>query len=175
MRVVLVGDSHLTETSPRTPTAKLPPRLRRWGLDVVVVATGGADSRAVLHQQIPGEADWALLSVGTNDAAPWKSVDLDEFAANCDRILLNAEAKKRLVLGPGPVVERGVAGERTNKGLAAYTAVLQRAAIAHSALFVPMTDLLDGSDLADDGVHFNHSGYRKLADRILVELAIRPA
>ena len=175
MRVVLVGDSHLTETSPRRPTTKLPPRLRRCGLDVVVVAAGGADSRVVLHQQIPGDVDWALFSVGTNDAAPWKSVDLDEFAANCDRILVNTGAKNRLVLGPGPVVERGVTGERTNKRLAAYTAVLQRAAVVHSALFVPMTDLLDDSDLADDGVHLNDSGYRKLANRILVELEIRPA
>lgn len=142
---------------------------------MVVVATGGADSRAVLHQQIPGEADWALLSVGTNDAAPWKSVDLDEFAANCDRILVNTGARKRLVLGPGPLVERGVTGERTNKRLAAYATVLQRAAVAHSAPFVPMTDVLDDSDLADDGVHFSDSGYRKLADRILVELEIRLA
>jgi lysophospholipase L1-like esterase len=38
-----------------------------------------------------------------------------------------------------------------------------------------MTDLLDDSDLADDGVHLNDSGYRKLANRILVELEIRPA
>lgn len=175
MRVVLVGDSHLTETSPSRPTVKLPPRLRRCGLDVVVVAAGGADSRAVLHQQIPGDTDWALFSVGTNDAAPWKGVDLDEFAANCDLILVNAGAKKLLVLGPGPVVERGVTGERTNERLAAYAAVLRRAAGAHSAVFVPMTDLLDDSDLVDDGVHFSDSGYSKLANRVLVELEIRLA
>jgi lysophospholipase L1-like esterase len=141
---------------------------------VVVVAVGGADSRAVLNQQIPGDADWVLFSVGTNDAASWKRVDLDEFADNCDRILIAAGAKQRLVLGPGPVVERDVTGERTNTRLAEYSAVLQRVAVVHSASFVPMTDLLGDSDLVDDGVHFNDSGYRKLANRILVDLEIRP-
>jgi lysophospholipase L1-like esterase len=76
------------------------------------------------------------------------------------------------VLGPGPVVERSVAGERTNKSLAAYSAVLQRAATAHSARFVPMAELLDDTDLADDGVHLNDSGYRKLANRVLDELGV---
>jgi lysophospholipase L1-like esterase len=170
MRVVLVGDSHLTETSPRRPTTKLPPRLRRCGLDVLVAAVGGANSRDVLRQQIPDDADWVVLSVGVNGSTPWKSVGPDEFTANCERMLGTSGTQRYLVLGPGLVIERGVAGERTNKGLSAYAAALRRTAVAHSARFVSMADLLNDSDLAEDGVHFNDSGYRKLADRVLVEL-----
>lgn len=65
-------------------------------------------------------------------------------------------------------------GERTNGGLAAYAAVLGHAAGTYSARFVPMTDLLDNVDLAEDGVHINDSGYRKLATRVLVEVGLRP-
>lgn len=106
MRVVLVGDSHLTETSPRRAVSKLPPRLRRFGLDVVSVAVGGANSRDALHPPIPEDSDWAIYSVGVNDAARWKSVCLEEFKANCDRILSVSGARQQLVLGPGPVIER---------------------------------------------------------------------
>ena len=74
MRVVLAGDSHFTKFSPRRPVTKLSPRLRPYGVDVVCVAVGGANSRDVLRQQIPVDADWVLYSVGTNDDAPWKCV-----------------------------------------------------------------------------------------------------
>lgn len=175
MHVVLVGDSHVTETSPRRAVTKLAPRLRLFGLDVVSVAVGGANSRDVLHQVIPDDADWALYSVGVNDAAPWKGVGLDEFAANCDRLLSASGARRRLVLGPGPVIERHVSGERTNTSVAAYAAVLGRVAADHAASFVPMADLLDVVDLADDGVHLNDSGYDKLASRVLAELGMDSA
>ena len=170
MRVVLAGDSHLTETSPRRRVTKLAPRLRSLGHDVMSVAVGGASSRDVLRQKIPTDADWVLYSLGVNDAAPWKLVALDEFAANCDRILSTGGPTRRLVLGPGPVIERRVPGERTNAGLAEYGAVLERAATTHSAQFVPLAAVLDEADLADDGVHYDDSGYAKVTDCVLVEL-----
>lgn len=175
MRVALAGDSHLTETSPRRAVTKLPPRLRLAGLDVVSVAAGGANSRDVLGQRIPEDADWSIYSMGVNDAAPWKSVALDEFALNCEGILAAAGATRRLVLGPGPVIERHVPGERTDNGVAACAEVLRHAAATHAARFVPMADLLDDVDLAEDGVHLNDSGNRKLANCLLVELGVSPA
>lgn len=174
MRVVLVGDSHLTDTSPRRRVTKLGPRLRRTGLDVISVAVGGANSRDLLGQQIPGGADWVVYSVGINDAAPWKCVPLEEFAANCDRIMADTHPARRLVLGPGPVADRGAPGERTNVVVAAYAAVLERVALSHSARFVSMVDLLDVNDLAEDGVHLNDSGYRKLTRRVLRDIDVRP-
>lgn len=174
MRVVLVGDSHLTDTSPRRQVTKLGPRLRRTGLDLVSVAVGGANSRDLLRQQIPDEADWVVCSVGINDAAPWKCVPLDEFAANCDRFIADTQPTRRLVLGPGPVAERNAPGERTNAVVAAYAAVLERVASSNSARFVSMVDLLDDNDLAEDGVHLNDSGYRKLTRRVLRDVDARP-
>lgn len=175
MRVALLGDSHLTETSPSRAVRKLAPRLRLAGLDVVSVAAGGANSRDVLGQRIPEDADWVIYSVGVNDAAPWKSIDLDEFASNCDRLMSAPGAWRRLVLGPGPVIERHVSGERTNNRVAGYADVLRRLSATHAARFVPMADVLDEGDLAEDGVHLNDSGYDKLASRVLVELGVSPS
>ena len=173
MRVVLAGDSHFTEFSPHRPVTKLASRLRTHGVDVVSVAVGGANSRDVLLQQVPADSDCVLYSVGTNDAAPWKCVPLNEFVVNCDRLLSAPGPKRRIMFGPGPVIERALPGERTNAGLAAYAAVLERAAVTHSARYLSLVDLLVDGDLAEDGVHLNDSGYEKLAERVLVELQVR--
>lgn len=68
------------------------------------------------------------------------------------------------------MLKRALSGERTNAGLAEYTAVLKRAAAIHSARFVRLVDVLDTADLADDGMHINDSGYIKLANQVLAEL-----
>jgi hypothetical protein len=86
---------------------------------------------------------------------------LDEFASNCERIMSAAGARRRLVLCPGPVIERHVPGKPTNNGAAAHADVLRRVAPTHAARFVPMAELLDDVDLAEDGVHLNHSGSRR--------------
>lgn len=175
VRVVLIGDSHLTETSPSYQTVKLPPRLRRAGLDVTVAATGGANSRDVQRQPVPADPNWVIFSVGVNDAAPWKRIEIEEFEVNCDRILGATVAARWLLLGPGPVKEQSTAGGRTEADVAAYAAALERATMKHSARFVSMTTVVDHADLTDDGVHLNDSGYRKLADRVLAELGCRPS
>jgi lysophospholipase L1-like esterase len=173
MRVVLAGDSHLTETSPHRPVTKLAPRLRSLGLDVVSVAAGGANSRDVLRQEIPAQADWVLYSIGTNDAAPWKRVPSDEFAVNCDQLFSAPGPGHRIALGPGPVVERAVRGERTNTDMTNYALVLEQAAARHAVRYVSLAGLLVDSDLAEDGVHLNDSGYEKLTERVLNELGVQ--
>ena len=80
--------------------------------------------------------------------------------------------KRRIVFGPGPVIKRALPGERTHAQLAEYAAVLERTAVTHSARYLSLADLLVDGDLAEDGVHFNDSGYEKLTERVLVELQV---
>lgn len=168
--MVLAGDSQLTEASPRRSVTKLAPRLRAAGFDVVTVAEAGANSRDVLQQRLLPAVSWVVCSVGTNDAAPWKQVPLEEFGRNCDQLLAATVQYQWLMLGPGPVIERGAPGERTNETMAAYGAAVQQVAERHGARFVSLADVLASDDLADDGVHIIDSGYAKLAHRVLREI-----
>ena len=68
MRVVLLGDSHL---------ARVRRDLLVLGPDVCNAAEGGASSLDLLAQATGAaveEDDLVVVSVGTNDAAPWKHV-----------------------------------------------------------------------------------------------------
>jgi lysophospholipase L1-like esterase len=157
-RVALIGDSHLTDTSPRA-VVKLGPRLRRLGYDVLTLARGGLDSRQALLDPPAIGVGWAIYSFGTNDAAPWKQIPPDEFAENYATLLARTTATAQLVLGLPPVVESERAGGRTNALVREYTQIASRTAREYGATFLALSDHLDAADLADDGVHLNDNGY----------------
>ena len=101
VRTVLMGDSHL---------ARLRRELGTFPGEVRNAAEGGASSRDLLRQAdavgvLP--SDVVVLSVGTNDAAPWKRVPVSEFAHSLS-MLVAAHAPRRwvLVAPPGVVEER---------------------------------------------------------------------
>lgn len=74
MRIVLLGDSHL---------ARIRRDLPALGPDVCNAAVGGASALDLLAQAATasvGEDDVAVVSVGTNDAAPWKQVPVLTFS-----------------------------------------------------------------------------------------------
>lgn len=80
-RTVLVGDSHL---------ARVKRDLRLLGENVLNVSEGGAVVSDLLGQTAAasvGQADVVVVSVGTNDAAPWKSTPLQEFEATLRRLV----------------------------------------------------------------------------------------
>jgi lysophospholipase L1-like esterase len=169
LRVALVGDSHLTDVSPR-PVWKLGPRLRSVGFDVVTLARGGLDTRQAVLDAPPHGVDWIVYSFGTNDAAPWKQVPPDEYGSNYATLLASAAGTAQLVLGPPPVAERP--GGRSNQLVRRYSDIAARTAQRHGAEFVALIDHLGESDLAEDGVHLNDSGYSTLTD--LVTAVLRP-
>ena len=156
LRVALVGDSHLTDTSSRQVT-KLGPRLRAAGFNVTTLARGGLDTRQALVQTPPRDADWIVYSLGTNDAAPWKQVRRNEFELNYTRLLASAAGRAQLVLGPPQVVDRP--GGRSNAVIRKYSDIAARVSRAHGAAFVALIDHLSTLDLAEDGVHLNDLGY----------------
>jgi len=115
-----------------------------------------------------GDAEWAVYCFGANDAAPWKQVPPDEFAANYEMLLRRGNGARQLLFGPAPVVESGLSGARTNGELAVYSAIAAEVARSCGAVFVSLLAALRPRDLAVDGVHLNDHGYNML-ERIVVE------
>ena len=170
LRVALVGDSHLTDSSSR-PVTKLGPRLRSTGFDVVNLARGGLDTRQALLDSPPSDVDWIVYCFGTNDAAPWKQVPAFEYERNYETLLASGAGTSQLVLGPPPVVDHP--GGRNNGLVRQYSDIAARTARGHGADFVALIDHLSQSDLAEDGVHLNDFGYQAVTE--LVTAALRPA
>ncbi|QDP96470.1 SGNH/GDSL hydrolase family protein [Microlunatus elymi] len=83
------------------------------------VARGGASSRD-LSTQVVGtkitDSDVVVLSVGTNDAAPWQQVPVDEFAENLSRFCSSHVPRNWIYLACPGVDERCLnpVGDRTN-------------------------------------------------------------
>ena len=169
MSVVLLGDSQLTDTSQREVT-KLGPRLRSRGYEVDTLAAGGLDTRQALlgaEQMRPG--DWAIYCFGANDAAPWKRIPPDEFAANYAGLLKRSPCQHSLVLGPAPVADAHAPGSRTNRETARYSDIARRVADRCQARFIALLDALGPDDIADDGVHVNDRGYDTI-ERLVVDV-----
>jgi len=165
MRTVLLGDSHL---------ARVRRDLGRLGPDVVNAAVGGADARDLAgqaHALSIEASDAVVVSIGTNDAMPWKAVALAAFTAALERFVASVRPR-RLVLVTSP----GVIGARL--GLpddAASTVVADYAAEAATIFRRSGATVLDaaatiapiGDDaFAADGLHLSGAGYDLLLPAI---------
>jgi 8-oxo-dGTP pyrophosphatase MutT (NUDIX family)/lysophospholipase L1-like esterase len=164
-RVLLMGDSHLAKLDRRRIQ-----QLRALTGDqrlIVNHATGGStvlDLLAEIETAAFLPQDRIVISVGTNDYAPWKRVPLDTFRAAVDELLDRLRHHRLAVLLPPPVdAERqpaaGRADLRTEQDRAPYAAALAAAAAARQAEVVEVTG--DGMHAAD-GVHLNDAGYERL-------------
>jgi lysophospholipase L1-like esterase len=164
-RIVLLGDSHL---------ARVRRDLGRIGDDVLNVAVGGSSSRD-LRGQAASVAwrtdDRAVLSVGSNDAAPWKQVPLPEHVDLVSALLAAVPAIRVYVAPPG-VVEDRLTGDpdRTNAVMDAYrdavVAVCEAAGVQVLRADRLLAHLGAGA-FAADGLHLSGEGY----DVLLAELS----
>jgi lysophospholipase L1-like esterase len=116
MRIVLLGDSHL---------ARVRRDLPRVGADVCNAAQGGAsvlDLPAQAARAAVDGSDVVVVSVGTNDAAPWKQVPVTTFAQAVSGFLQSVPARRWVYLAPPGVDESRLAGSnnRTNAVLDEY-------------------------------------------------------
>ena len=131
VHVGLLGDSQLTDTSPRRDVTKLGPRLRRRGHEVETLAVGGLDTRSALTLPYSTRpADWTVYCFGANDAAPWKRMPPPEFAANLELLVQQATSHHLLVLAPAPVHESGEPGSGTNREADHYSTIAAAVAAA---------------------------------------------
>lgn len=160
-RTVLLGDSHL---------ARIRNDLTVSGQDVCNGAKGGASSLALVKQARAagvGQRDTVAVSVGTNDAAPWKCVPVPQFVDALTALLRTVEARAWVYVAPPGVIEDRLnrTNDRTNSVIDDYrTAALQ--VCAEEGAHVVRADRLVGplgpAAFTADGVHLSGLGYRTL-------------
>lgn len=162
---VFIGDSHL---------ARLRRELQTFSGDGRNAAEGGASSRDLLRQADAvglHDSDSVVLSVGTNDAAPWMQVPVSEFVQSLSMFVASHVPRGWVFVAPPGVVEGRLTGarERTNAVIDEY----RLAAIAvcedvggHVVRTDLMLEALGERAFAKDGVHLNGTGYRVLVPAI---------
>ncbi len=116
MRIVCLGDSHL---------ARVRRDLTTLGPDVHNAAEGGASALDLLPQATRASIavdDLVVVSVGTNDAAPWKHVPVTVFVESLLGCMRSVAARRWVYLTPPGVDEARLtgAGDRTNAVLDEY-------------------------------------------------------
>ncbi len=163
---MLIGDSHLAR--PRR-------ELRGFSGEVRNVAEGGASSRDLPRQAdavgVRG-SDVVVLSVGTNDAAPWKHVPVPEFTQSLATLVSSHAPRGWVFVAPPGVDEARLTGppDRTNAVIDEYRQAAIEVCDAVGGQVV-RTDLLlaalGASAFADDGVHLNGVGYGVLLPAIV--------
>src|SRR6478609_2742014 len=110
MRIVLLGDSHLARVRRDLPMV---------GTGVCNVAEGGASALDLLTQATAAdvqESDLIVLSVGTNDAAPWKQLPVTIFAQVLLHSMESMRVRRWIYVAPPGVDEARLSGpgDRTN-------------------------------------------------------------
>lgn len=151
---------------------------KRAGVDLYNCAVGGWDTNdgvakaSYIAQLNP---DLVLFSFGTNDAAPWKRVDIETFQQNLKKIFETFSSAEKIFFLPPPLNEGQQTGEekRLNELQKQYEEVAKELSLSNGvkiidswAVFKPMLDA--GQDYHDeDGVHFNDLGYQTLISEIV--------
>ena len=159
MRIVLLGDSHL---------ARVRRDLSILGPDVCNVAEGGATSLDLIAQATTvavEEDDLVVVSVGTNDAAPWKHVPVTVFAQAMARCMQSVPARRWVYVAPPGVDESRLtgSGDRTNAVLDQYRDVALSACQDVGARVVHTERLiraLGAAAFVSDGLHLSGRAYR---------------
>lgn len=168
MRIVLLGDSHL---------ARVRRDLALIGTDVRNGAVGGASSLDLAAQAERAgagglvEDDAVVVSVGTNDAAPWKRVPVPDVTEALRACWLSVPARRRVYVTPPGVDEARLGGpsDRTNHVVDSYRAAavalcreLDVRVVHAEQLVAPL-----GVDaFVDDGLHLTGPAYRLLLPAI---------
>jgi lysophospholipase L1-like esterase len=155
MRIVLLGDSHLARVTRDLPLI---------GDHVVNAAVGGS---TVLD--LPGQLElvglspedaW-VLSIGGNDASPWRDVSLELFGERLAHFLTSAPAVTRVVMTPPGVLEDR-AEDFENAVVDRYRAVLVANAEASGACVVDTPSIirpLGAKAFTEDGIHLTGKAY----------------
>jgi lysophospholipase L1-like esterase len=159
MRIVLLGDSHL---------ARVRRDLSVLGPDVCNAAGGGASSLDLIAQATRAaveEDDLVVVSVGTNDAAPWKHDPVTMFARAVAHCLQSVHARRWVYVAPPGVDESRLtgSGDRTNAVLDQYRDAAVSACQDEGARVVRTERLIRGLGAAafvSDGLHLSGRAYK---------------
>lgn len=169
-RIVLVGDSHLAAFD----SARMQ-RLRSavgHGAEIVNLAIGGSTAIDLISQLeraalLPD--DRFVVSVGTNDLAPWKRVPIDRFHGALTTALQLIQPRVGVLLVPPPSEMRAQVAARptairTAADRAPYADAVRTLARQHGAGTIELPD--QEPMHSADGVHLNDHGYDLLIDLV---------
>ena len=174
-RVMFVGDSHLDAVRGE--------RLKAFeaavGRRVDNRAVGGSGVHDVPDQTASAPTDIAVtvLSLGTNDSAPWKEISFETFASTIPALV--ATLPGRVVYLAPPGVDESVLGpdDPTMAGVARYTDAARAAVAAHGGTTLETQQVLAGlgtSAFVEDGVHLTDVAYSLLLKALAEELGPAP-
>ncbi len=169
-RIVLVGDSHLAKFDSA--------RIRRLrsavddGAEIVNLAIGGStaiDLVSHLERATLLPDDRFVVSIGTNDLAPWKQVPIDRFHAALTTALQLIQPRGGVLLVPPPSDMRAQVAARptairTAADRAPYADAVRALARQHGACTIELSD--QEPMHSADGVHLNDHGYDLLIDLV---------
>ena len=159
MRIVLLGDSHLARVRRDLPTV---------GPDVCNAAEGGARSLDLIAQAARAavdEDDVVVVSVGTNDAAPWKQVPVPDFVRALVRCMASVPARGWIYVTPPGVDETRLSGvgDRANAVVDDYRESAVSVCTDAGARVVRAERVIAplGADaFVSDGLHLSGRAYR---------------
>lgn len=175
MTILLLGDSHLARLRTTGGQDRLASLL---GAPVDNRAVGGSTVRA-LPRQVAGLAlsSYAavVVSLGTNDGAPWGAVPLEEFRAGIAAVVDAADGGRWVALTtPGVDGARTLDGGRGNDVLVEYADALASVIEGVGGVALRSRDViapLGGDGFEDDGFHLPPSAYDLLLPAIAEAVA----
>lgn len=118
--------------------------------------------------------DVVVFSFGTNDASPWKQLDLPAVSENTKKIVDSFQGSEMVFLLPPPIHEdrqepgKQRSNETTKQYANAIKEVLEKENVKYIDSWRVFKDILDeGQDYhEEDGVHFNDLGYATVINEI---------
>lgn len=174
-KLVLFGDSLFAQVSKR--------QLKMFesildNYDIYNCAVGGWDTNDCVEKSpyiSKLKPDVLVISLGTNDAAPWKQVPLEQFKENIPKIFEAFSDSRIIYFLPPPVDEVKIAktdAKRSIKGIKEYHDAAKALCESHTVsyidsfrVFKPLMD--NGQEYhIEDGVHFNDFAYEIIAKEL---------
>ncbi len=158
-RLDLIGDSHLEYMPPGLASQLLP------GGQVKCFAIGGS-TIANVAPQVRGEADYYLLSIGTNDAAMWAGTALGRFRDHLTAVIEKVGKPIAFMRSPGawePLL--GGFGAELTESIDRYADAGIEVVEAAGGVVVDVRPALAplGQDAFEyDGVHLSLRGYQAI-------------
>ena len=174
-RLVLFGDSLFGQVG-KDRVITIESSLEDY--DVYNCAVGGWDTNDCKEKSpyiSKLAADVVVISLGTNDASPWKQVPLETFKENLPHIFNSFSESKIIYFLPPPVDSskpRESGKEITNENVQPYHDAAKKICEEHNikfidsfAVFMPM--LNSGKEYhVEDGVHLNDFAYEIIAKEL---------
>ena len=176
-KLVLFGDSLFAHLS-KSYLLELEGRLKEY--DIYNCAVGGWDSGDCVKKGpyiASLEADTVVISVGTNDASPWKQVDINALKNNIISLIQIFNGSKLMFFLPPPINEDVLSKDSKRKSLTndlmkQYHDSIKEICVSQNvtyvdswSVFMPMIE--SGNDYhVEDGIHLNEEAYDVLFDEL---------